>query len=296
MAINDLAQQIADLTDRTVSSINHSIKQMDADQLINVTAAVDDADTDTVIDLLDQTQQLASRDLTPREALLELNKLGRRALKNKDPMDPLWDIISVQRESDWRTMWPAVKEDIMLALYQEATDEDASTISADMADEIYEYGQSFLKESMVVWNHQLYEVTVQRGPNHTVGIWDGAQTRMVSRSELTPVMEHVLGMTGMPQLGRMRELAGIGSTEPTMPAIMPVAQVHAATNTDPDHMINSMRQHLDELESLINTQNVLASGMMQETDHNMEETILHARALSRKASALAERLNKRATS
>jgi hypothetical protein len=290
MANKELAQQIADLTDRTVSSIMHSIKQMDADQLINITAAVDDVDMDTVIDLLDQTEELANRDLTPREALSELNRLGRQALKNKDPMDALWDIIAVQRESDWRTIWPAVKQDIMQALYQEATDEDVDNISADMADEIYDYGQSFLKESMVMWNHQLCEVTVQRGPNRTVGIWDGSQTRMVNRCELTPVMEHVLGMTGMPQLGRIRELAGIDNP---IPAPITPMSTKSTIKSDPDQIIHSMRQHLDELESLISSQNMLAAGVVEQQDHTMEETVLHARALSRKASALAERLNKR---
>lgn len=212
MAQNELAKKVSSLVDLSMSRVKASMDKLHVEELINLSAAVDQQDQSAVRAILDQAQPETQLKLTAQQTLREINRMGKDLLKKHQPLDKVWELIGNTNINDWKIMWPAIDQDIMISLYVLAADQETDSISADQAAEIHDYGQDFVTESHVIYRNQLCEVTVPRGPSHTLGINYLGKTKMVSRSEVQKIQEHVLGMTQMPHLGRMMELAGIGST------------------------------------------------------------------------------------
>ena len=65
-------------------------------------------------------------------------------------------------------------------------------------------------------------VKIPLGPNKTVGVMIAGKLEMVKRNEVDVVREGILGMTNVPNLQRMRELAGIMQGPPQIapPAVV----------------------------------------------------------------------------
>jgi hypothetical protein len=70
-------------------------------------------------------------------------------------------------------------------------------------------------------------VRLADGPHDTVGVMMKGKLKMVDRKKVVKLDEMVLGMTGMPNLKRMQELAGIMAVPDQMPAAADVAAVAA---------------------------------------------------------------------
>lgn len=245
MAQNDIAKKVSDLVNRSMNDVIKKMDKLDADQVINLSAAVLQHDQSAVEDILNQQQPDVAEKLSARETLREINRVGKDLLKQDQPLDRLWELIGNTNLDDWKIMWPAINQDIIISLYIEATDEETDSISAEQAQEIHDYSQDFVTESHVIYRDQLCEVTVTRGPSHTMGINYLGKTRMVSRSEVKKIDEHVLGMTQMPPLGRMMELAGVQSK-----------QSASTTNLNQEDasirgvLLQDIRKHLHEIENL----------------------------------------------
>ena len=219
MAKNDLAELVQDLTDQSLATIKKAIRSMDADDVINLKSAVDDQDSDLVSELLSKAQPDDQPEkLSVKDTRMEINRRGRKNIDDDQPMDDVWELVASLSNSDWKLIWPAVDAEVLAALYQEATDRTTKTISSRQSSEIYDHGQEFVAESMVVYANQLVEVSVPRGPNRTVGVIVNGQTRMVGRSEISRLTEHVITMVQMPSLGRLQQLAGVAHSPAAPPA------------------------------------------------------------------------------
>lgn len=212
MAENELAKKTSDLVNRSMSEVIKSMDALAANELINLTAVVDQQDRSAAENILDQEQPTVAEPLSARDTLKEINRLGKNLLEKDQPLDKIWEMIGNTKQEDWRMIWPALDRDLMISLYVEATDQETDSISQDQAQEIYDYSQDFITETHVIYQNQLCEVTICRGPGGTLGISYLGKTKMVNRKDVTKIDEHVLGMTQMPHLGRMMELAGIPSS------------------------------------------------------------------------------------
>jgi hypothetical protein len=270
MAENELAKKTSDLVNRSMSEVIKSMDALAAGDLINLTAAVDQENRATAEKILDQEQPESQEILNTRDALREINRLGENLLETNQPLDKIWEMIGNTQQSEWRMMWPAIHRDIMIALYMEATDEDTDSISADQAQEIYDYSQDFITETHVIYKNQLCEVTIARGPSGTLGINYLGKTKMVNRTDVTKIDEHVLGMTQMPHLGRIMELAGV---QPSAPVTASAKQVF---NPDDAPIRNTLLQQIQK--------NLQEIANLEQSDQQDAS----------KAHALAERLVRRA--
>jgi hypothetical protein len=270
MAENELAKKTSDLVNRSMSEVIKSMDALAAEGLINLTAAVDQENRATAEKILDQEQPESQEILNTRDALREINRLGENLLETNQPLDKIWEMIGNTQQSEWRMMWPAIHRDIMIALYMEATDEDTDSISADQAQEIYDYSQDFITETHVIYKNQLCEVTIARGPSGTLGINYLGKTKMVNRTDVTKIDEHVLGMTQMPHLGRIMELAGV---QPSAPVTASAKQVF---NPDDAPIRNTLLQQIQK--------NLQEIANLEQSDQQDAS----------KAHALAERLVRRA--
>lgn len=241
MAENDLAKKTSDLINRSMSEVIKSMDALDASDLINLTASVDQEDRATAEKILDQEQPPIQEPLNTRDALKEINRLGKNLLEKDQPLDKIWEMIGNTKQSDWRMMWPAIDRDIMIALYVEATDEETDSISAEQAQAVYDYSQDFITETHVIYRNQLCEVTISRGPAGTMGINYLGKTKMVNRNDVTKIDEHVLGMTQMPHLGRIMELAGV---QPT--ALSSATAEKQLFNPDDAPIRNTLLQQIQE--------------------------------------------------
>lgn len=67
-------------------------------------------------------------------------------------------------------------------------------------------------------------IKIADGPGNTAGILIDGEMQMVDKKKIKRVDETVLGMTAMPGLKRMQELAGIASAAPATMAVADVAQ------------------------------------------------------------------------
>lgn len=103
-------------------------------------------------------------------------------------------------------------------------------------------------------------VKIARGPNDTVGVMIDGELTMVNKGQVRPLTEHVLGMTMLPDLKRMQELAGIAGIAtdapepPTAPGsavevldVTPEPETACATET-PKTAIDAA---IDQLERLL---------------------------------------------
>lgn len=93
-------------------------------------------------------------------------------------------------------------------------------------------------------------VKIARGPSNTVGVMIDGELTMVNRSKVRPLTEQVLGMTMMPDLNRMRELAGIMSSEDSFvdAQSVPVETIEIPFDTDLKKAIDTA---IDQIEALL---------------------------------------------
>lgn len=209
MADNKLAKSVSDLVDRSMSDVISTMDDLDADALINLKSAVDADDADMAASILDQVAPPVKKKINARDTLSEINRVGKKNLEQGDPLDKIWELIGDLKSEDWQMIWPAVREEIMIALYMEATDEETDSISADQSEEIYDYAKGFITENYVIYKNEICEVVIPRGPHNTLGVSYMGKTKMVNKSDVAKLDEHVMGVTAMPALGRMLELAGM---------------------------------------------------------------------------------------
>ena len=288
MNTQELAQKTADLIDKSVAEIMELLDSMDADQMINLTAAVDDEDTVTIDDILSQVDvenQEASDEQDEQASVPELKKriqsLGRKQIKDQEDMTDVWSLIGKLNPDDWKLVWPSLDSEILQALYQEATDKDKTDISASDATMLHDYARSYVKESVVMYENEMWQVQIPRAPDNLVGIRNAQHLIMVPRKSLQSLHEHVLGMTAMPSLARVKELAGIASVDNRQVNLpMTNSYVKPKHDTDSD-WLKELRMHIHEIEKLHDE---------PETMDTQEEIQLHMKALARKAQKVADRL------
>jgi hypothetical protein len=280
MNTQELAQKTADLTDLSNAEVSDLIDQMDADQIINLTMAVHDDDADAIQHILDQVDSDSESEAqTVPEIKAEIQSLGRKLLKLGDDLTDLWPLIGKLTAADWKMVWPSVDEDIMQKLYQEATDKETDTISAADATMLHDYSISYIAESMVIYENAWWQVKVPQAPDNLVGICQDHQLIWVPRSQLQLLHEHVLGMTAMPSLARMKELAGICPDVVHAPHVQ--AQQIGSHSPVETEWLQQLRMHMTEIEKL---------HAAPSTPDSQEEIQLHVRALSRKAREASEKM------
>lgn len=250
MATKDLASQTASLVNRSRADVGRQIAALDAESVINLKVAVDDKDKTLALSILDQTAPAEPTTLNPREAVREINRVGKTNLEKSEPMDRVWELIGTMKPGDWKLAWPAIDQQILIALYNEATDSDTDSVSGDQSQEIFDYARQFVTEH-AIYQGQLVEVCVPRGPHNTVGIRLNGSVEMVSRGDLTMLDEHVLGMTAMPSLGRIKQLAGIGAALPSHTA--PAHEEFTEEAADVDQVLGSYLEQLNRSVAAIAT-------------------------------------------
>ena len=250
MASKDLASQTADLVSRSRADVGRQIAALDAESVINLKVAVDGKDKTLALSILDQTAPAEPATLNPREAVREINRVGKTNLEKSEPMDRVWELIGTMKPGDWKLAWPAMDQQILIALYNEATDSDTDSVSGNQSQEIFDYARQFVTEH-AIYQGQLVEVCVPRGPHNTVGIRLNGSVEMVSRGDLTTLDEHVLGMTAMPSLGRIKQLAGIGAALPSHTA--PAHEEFTEEAADVDQVLGSYLEQLNRSVAAIAT-------------------------------------------
>ena len=284
MNTQELAQKTADLMDLSVAEIHDLLDLMDVDQIINLTAAVQDPDADTIQQILDgvtSTDTESEADSMP-EIKQELQREGRKKLKAGEDLTQLWPLIGKLSAEDWKMVWPSLDEEILQQLYQEATQKTTDNISAADAQMLHDYSISFIAESMVIYENEWWQVQVPQAPDNLVGISQHDHLIWVPRHQLQPLTEHVMGMTQMPSLARMKELAGIQhhAHDTFTPHVAP-ALTHKGLSSDGEWLLD-LRMHMREIEQL----------MQAAPDPDTQEEIkLHMKALSRKARDAAHRIS-----
>ncbi len=283
MNTQELAEKTADLTDLSVAEIHDLLDDMDVDQIINLTAAVQDEDADTIQQILDHVSDTDSEsDATSMpEIKAELQREGRKKLQAGEDLTQLWPLIGKLSAADWKMIWPSLDEEILQQLYQEATQKTTDNISASDAQMLHDYSISFIAESMVIYENEWWQVQVPQAPDNLVGICQQHHLIWVPRHHLQPLTEHVMGMTAMPSLVRMKELAGIQGATPDGHTA-PVVSVQLSKPASlPHDWLDDLRMHMREIEQL----------MQVPSDPDTQDEIqLHMKALSRKARDAAHKI------
>ncbi len=283
MNTQELAQKTADLMDLSVAEIHDLLDNMDVDQIINLTAAVQDEDADTIQQILDGvtlTDTESESDSMP-EIKAELQREGRKLLKAEKDLTSLWPLIGKLSAEEWKMVWPSLDEEILQQLYLEATQKTTDNISASDAQMLHDYSISFIAESMVIYENEWWQVQVPQAPDNLVGICQQDHLIWVPRHQLQPLTEHVMGMTQMPSLARMKALAGIHTdTHTTLTA--PIGTHHVPQPLSQDgEWLHDLRMHMREIEQLM---------QVPQNEDTQEEIQLHMKALSRKARDAAHRI------
>lgn len=284
MNTQELAQKTADLMDLSVAEIHRLLDLMDVDQIINLTAAVQDEDVDTIQQILDDvTNTDAESEVTSVPEIKQaLQQEGRKKLKAGEDLTSLWPLIGKLSAADWKMIWPSLDEDILKQLYQEATEKTTDNISAADAQMLHDYSISFIAESMVIYENEWWQVQVPLAPDNLVGICQHDHLIWVPRHQLQPLTEHVMGMTQMPTLARMKELAGIPhDTDVTFTAPVATAITPKSISSDQE-WLQDLRMHMREIEQLMQA---------PKSEDTQEEMQLHMKALSRKARDAAHRIS-----
>lgn len=286
MQEKELQNQILDLVGGNLTQITQAMELLDADAMINLTSAVEDQDLDVIKEILASAQnsdQAEMPTLTTSQMMKEINHVGKRLIKQQQDLDPVWSLISQISKNDWNLIWPAIQEPILKQLYKEQKDQDVEEVSRQVAQEIWQHAQKFVTEQHVLYKGQICEIQIPRGPDHTLGIRYQGKLIMVSRQDVHRLDEQVLGMTGMPHLGRMLELAGV-DTQVRQPAPPHVKLMHAPTTDVHSHKVCTMLcadcdDHVQQI----------AAGLQ---DHSLSkaEMITHARMLIKKAQQLCAEL------
>lgn len=257
MADNKLAKSVSDLVDRSMSDVISTMDDLDADALINLKSAVDAEDAEMAAAILDQVAPPVKKKVNARDTLAEINRVGKKNLDQGDPMDKIWELIGALKREDWQMIWPAVREEIMIVLYMEATDEETDSISSDQSEEIYDYAKTFITESYVMYKNEICEVVIPRGPHNTLGVSYMGKTKMVNKSDVAKLDEHVMGVTAMPTLGRMLELAGMPSVVQEAPDQDRIYIKGGAGSISKDMMPVKLKRMTKDLSNKLQELNVL---------------------------------------
>jgi len=278
MNTKELAQKTADLTDKSEAEIQDLMDLMNADQVINLTAAVADEDSDAIDEILSDVSADADSDNPEepegvQEIKTEIKSLGRKLIKNDQELTDLWPLIGKLDEDDWRLVWPSLDSELLSQLYQEATDKEKSDISGSDASMLHDYAQSYIKESVVMYENTMWQVQIPQAPDNLVGIRNQDHMILVPRRHLQSLQEHVMGMTDMPSLVRIKQLAGVPDTREKASLMHMLANMNLKVLPE-TAWLQELRMHMAEIEKLQHE---------PVTADTQEEIQLHVKALGRKA-------------
>jgi hypothetical protein len=286
MNTKELAQKTADLTDKSEAEIQDLMDLMNADQVINLTAAVADEDSDAIDEILSDVSADADSDnseepLDVQEIKAKIKSLGRKLIKNDQELTDLWPLIGKLEEDDWRLVWPSLDSELMSQLYAEATDKEKSDISGSDATMLHDYAQSYIKESVVMYENTMWQVQIPQAPDDLVGIRNQDHMILVPRRHLQSLQEHVMGMTDMPSLVRIKQLAGVPDTHEKSSSMHMLANMSSKVQPE-TAWLQELRMHMAEIEKLQHE---------PVTADTQEEIQLHVKALGRKAQKAAGNMN-----
>jgi hypothetical protein len=278
MNTKELAQKTADLTDKSEAEIQDLMDLMNADQVINLTAAVADEDSDAIDEILSDVSADADWDNSEepedvQEIKAKIKSLGRKLIKNDQELTDLWPLIGKLDEDDWRLVWPSLDSELMSQLYAEATDKEKSDISGSDATMLHDYAQSYIKESVVMYENTMWQVQIPQAPDNLVGIRNQDHMILVPRRHLQSLQEHVMGMTHMPSLVRIKQLAGVPDTHEKASTMHMLANMNSKVQPE-TAWLQELRMHMAEIEKLQHE---------PVTADTQEEIQLHVKALGRKA-------------
>lgn len=221
----NIINAISDLTNKSSTQIHDIVKKLDADQYINLVAAVDK-------DNLHAVNRILSTVMKSDDALeLEIDQVKKRIdhiSRNKDmdwddKKNQLFGLIKELKSSDWNLIWPDININTLRQLYKFVSKKTVKSVTGEQANEIWTWTKDNIMEQ-VVYNNQIVEMKITKGPNNTVGILLDNKLIMVPSVDVTPLHEHVMGMmTGMPTLARIKELAGMETKvdETSFPPVLP---------------------------------------------------------------------------
>lgn len=210
---------------------------LSADDYINLVSAVDSEDWAEVDRLASTPSQTVDAELdadTVESKKARLKEIGRdQNLNWATKQSQSMSIISSLTNSDWRLVYPALDKEFLRKLYQSISDQFVPTVDKAAAQEIWSAAKDTLSEC-VIYENQVVPCLIPNGPEGTVGIlWEG-NLKMVHKTQTRELSEHVLGMTQMPNLARIRELAGLGSApvDPGAPQMVVVVDVDPSNPLD----------------------------------------------------------------
>ena len=224
----NIVNALSDLTNKSSTQIHDMVKQLDADQYINLVAAVDKDDLRAINRLLSSvTKSDDTLELEIDQTKKRINHISKdKEMDWDDKKNQLFGLIKELKSSDWDLIWPDMDKNTLRQLYKLVTKQTVKAVSGEQAREIWTWTKDNIMEQ-VVYNEQIVEMKIAKGPNNTVGILLDNKLTMVPSSDVTPLSEHVMGMmTGMPTLARIKELAGMEtevdemSLPPSLPEIV----------------------------------------------------------------------------
>jgi hypothetical protein len=225
----------------------------------------------------EQTEENVIPDSVP-EIKKQIQSLGRKLLKDEQDLTEVWPMVGALELSDWKMVWPSLDIEILQKLYTEATDNQKKEISASDAEMLHDYARSYVKESIVMYENEIWQVQIPSAPDDLVGIRNAIHMILVPRRSLQSLQEHVMGMTAMPTLVRMKELAGMATPQVDVPVV--TSYVSPVKQT-PSDWLSELRMHMREIEKL---------HAEPETADTKEEIHLHMKAIHRKAQKAADQL------
>lgn len=208
MSLGTMLKLLSQKTQFSIKQIKGIVSELSADALVNLKSAVDKGDIATARALLTSVSAepvIASVDTIKQklQALQRNKQLGMRSKINQ-----MVNLISDLTDENWELIWPTLDQKLLASLWHQTSNRKTDTVSQKQASEILKYARKKLMEKMI-YQDQIVEVKIPRGPNDTIGIVLDQKLTMVPRGECSPLHEHVLGMTGMPSLARMLMLAGV---------------------------------------------------------------------------------------
>ena len=224
----NIVNALSDLTNKSSTQIHDMVKQLDADQYINLVAAVDKDDLRAINRLLSSvTKSDDTLELEIDQTKKRINHISKdKEMDWDDKKNQLFGLIKELKSSDWDLIWPDMDKNTLRQLYKLVTKQTVKAVSGEQAREIWTWTKDNIMEQ-VVYNEQIVEMKIAKGPNNTVGILLDNKLTMVPSSDVTPLSEHVMGMmTGMPTLARLKEVAGMEtevddmSLPPSLPEIV----------------------------------------------------------------------------
>ena len=206
----NIINAICNLTNKSSDQVHAMIKQLDADEYINLVAAVDKDDLHLVNTILSKVENTES---VKKLKVDQTKKRITQILKNKkmdwdDKKQRLFSLIKNLKNSDWKLIWPTINKKSLRQLYKFATNKSVREVTNTEANELWTWTKDNIMEQ-VIYQNQIVEVKIEKGPNGTVGILLDSEIKMVPKNEIKLINENVLGMIGMPSLVRIRQLAGM---------------------------------------------------------------------------------------